>query len=320
MFVDRARIQIKAGDGGNGCESYYYAKPMRHRRRDGGDGGNGGSVIVKTDSNVNTLIDFRFRQHFLAERGKNGSSKQKRGRDGADLYIVVPPGTVLRESLTGSRIRDLEAPGEEVIVARGGRGGIGNAKKRVSTEGGTGEELEIQLELKLIADIGLLGFPNAGKSSLLNSVSAAHSRVANFPFTTLNPILGVIPDPDKDRNLIVADVPGIIEDAHKGKGLGTRFLRHVERTRMLVMVIDSQGWLETPLDDYQALRREMSEYGEGLDEKPRIIVFNKIDIEGAIERLDSFRRSVRERIFPISATSGLGIEDLIEYFRGMEFA
>jgi GTP-binding protein len=311
MFVDRAKIHVKAGDGGKGCESQYYKRGLRHARRDGGDGGHGGSIIVKADVNVHTLLDFRYRQHFKAESGKHGSSNNKKGADAADYLILVPPGTIIRDVQTGCLIRDLNKPDEQVVVARGGRGGVGNFKRLTATEGSPGESLKISLELKLIADIGLIGYPNAGKSSFTNKISKAKSKVAHFPFTTLSPVLGVVRDEKSEKRFVVADIPGIIKDAHRGRGLGFEFLRHIERTKVLVFVIDMAGIDgRQPVNDYADLVNEVQSYDHELMKRPQLIIANKMDMPQAGQNLIEFRKIIKKRIHQVSCENGQGIEKI----------
>ncbi|MBU1045174.1 MAG: Obg family GTPase CgtA [Candidatus Omnitrophica bacterium] len=313
MFVDRAKIYVQAGDGGKGCESEYYKKGWRHARRDGGDGGHGGSIIVKADVNVHTLLDFRYRQHFKAQSGKHGGSGNKRGADAQDSIILVPPGTIIRDANNDCLIRDLDKANEQVIVVKGGSGGIGNFKRQESTPGNPGEQVRVSFELKLIADIGLIGYPNAGKSSFINKISNANSKVAQFPFTTLSPILGVVNSSVSESRMIIADIPGIIKDAHQGRGLGIEFLRHIERTKILLFVIDMAGVDgRDPIIDYADLVNELQSYDHMLLKRPQLIIANKMDLAEAKENLINFKKSVRKRIYPISCLESLGIEKIKE--------
>ncbi|MFH2137204.1 MAG: Obg family GTPase CgtA [Candidatus Omnitrophota bacterium] len=313
MFADRSRIFIKAGNGGKGCDSLYHVRPMRYPRRDGGDGGDGGNVIIKADPNVHTLLDFRYRQHFKAESGKHGSSNQKRGRCGNDYLILVPLGTIIRDAENNYLIRDLNIVGDQVVVAVGGKGGIGNAKKIDVTEGAPGQELTVLLELKLIADVGLIGYPNAGKSSLVNVLSGAKSKVADFPFSTVRPVLGVVKSTLSENRFTVADIPGIIKDAHKGKGLGLEFLRHIERTKILLFLIDMAGIDgRDPVQDYVNLRNEIECYDRTLLQKPHFIVANKMDVPAAKDNLKLFKQVLKQRIFLISCLDSSGIAMLTQ--------
>ncbi|MCG2711535.1 MAG: Obg family GTPase CgtA [Candidatus Omnitrophica bacterium] len=313
MFIDRARIYIKAGNGGKGCESFYYKRGMRYRRRDGGNGGIGGNVIMRADPNVHTLLDFRYRQHFKAESGKHGGSNLKNGSNGEDRIILVPPGTIIRDEENGLLIRDLNSENEQVIAVKGGAAGKGNYRGRPATEGGQGQEKIISLELKLIADVGLIGYPNAGKSSFVNTVSEAKSKVANFPFTTICPVLGVVKSSQSHKRFVVADIPGIIKDAHKGKGLGLEFLRHIERTKLLLFLIDmSAAEGRQPVDDYLNLINEIESYDMQLMKRPRVLVANKMDLPASKENLKDFKAQIKEKIYRSSCISGEGIQKITE--------
>lgn len=313
MFIDRAKIYIKAGNGGKGCESFYHKRGMRYRRRDGGHGGHGGNVIMRADANVHTLLDFRYRQHFKGESGKHGSSNLKRGSDGEDRIILVPPGTIIRDYQNGLLVRDLSKENEQVIVAKGGAGGNGNQGGRPATEGSPGQEKIISLELKLIADVGLIGYPNAGKSSFVNTVSESKSKVAQFPFTTIRPVLGVVKSSQLHERFVVADIPGIIKDAHKGKGLGLEFLRHIERTKLLLFLIDMSGTDgRQPVEDYLNLLNEIESYDRQLMKRPRVLVANKMDLPVSKDNLLDFKAQIKEGIYPSSCVSGEGIEKITD--------
>lgn len=312
-FVDEARIYVKAGDGGKGCESFYTDKYTRYPRPDGGDGGRGGDVVVIASRSVQTLLDYKFRQHHLGGRGGHASSKSQTGRGGNDCFLKVPVGTIVKDHDTGLVIRDLSEDGQSVVVARGGRGGIGNDKKRTPKPAGLGEERTITFELKIVADVGLIGFPNAGKSTIISNISKVRSKIASYPFTTRQPILGFVQDLDDDFECVVADLPGLIEGAHLGKGLGDRFLRHAERTRILVHVIDMAGVdVRDPLDDYNKLNHELEEYSGALFLKNRIIVANKMDLPQAKENLKRFKKAVKGKILQISALEKQGLDKLVE--------
>lgn len=314
MFVDRAKIYVKAGSGGKGCHSFVRRKFQRHFQPNGGDGGRGGDVIVKADKSIHTLLDFQYRQHVKAESGGQGGSNQKKGKDGKRCLILVPLGTIVRDLKTGELIRDLANENEQVILAKGGPGGAGNYKRNQLQAGVPGEERTIFLELKLIADIGLIGCPNAGKSSFLNIVSEAKSKVANYPFTTLNPVLGVVKPSFSDKRLIFADIPGLIEDAHKGKGLGTEFLRHIERTKFLLFLIDMAGVDgRDPYQDYLNLKKELEFHNKQLLKKPYVLGANKMDLSPAKENLKRFRQQTKTKIFPISCKTNSGIDKLISF-------
>jgi GTP-binding protein len=301
-FIDEAKIFVKAGNGGKGCDSFYRLKYFRYPRPDGGDGGKGGDIIFVADPRIQTLLDYRFRQHYKAQTGAHASSKGKTGRSGEDCELRVPVGTVIRDHDTGLLIRDLSVAGARVVVVKGGAGGHGNQEHQTSTLPVPGEERTLHLELKLIADVGLIGFPNVGKSTLITKISKVRSKIANYPFTTKQPILGVVKNEYDECDFIVADLPGLIEGAHEGKGLGDRFLKHAERTKILVHLIDmggSEG--RDPLDDYQKISKELSAYSERLAVKYKLIVANKMDLPGALENLERFRQAVPEKIFAISA-------------------
>ena len=312
MFVYQAKIYIKAGDGGNGCHSIYHDRYMRYGRPDGGEGGNGAAVVFAADDNIQTLLDFQYRQHFEAESGTHGSSNHKKGRYGKDLYIKVPPGTIIRDSMTGLVLRELIRSGDSVIVARGGTGGRGNSRNRPATAGTPGEEKTVVLELKLIADVGIVGYPNAGKSTLISRISSARPKIADYPFTTKVPVLGVVKLHGNDVS-VFAEIPGLIEGAHLGKGLGDRFLRHVERTKVLIHLIDISAFEgRDPYKDYINLNKELRLYSKELMKKPHIIALNKHDIEGAKENVNKFKRRLRKKkVFVVSAVTGEGIKELL---------
>jgi GTP-binding protein len=311
MFVDEAAIYAKAGDGGKGCVSFYKDKYSRYRKPDGGNGGKGGDIIIKADYNISTLMDFQYRQHFEGQRGGLGGSNNKQGSIGKDCIIKVPPGTLVYDMESGLLMRDLTQVDEEVIVCRGGMGGHGNYSKREPTPPQDGEKKKIKFVLKLIADLGLVGYPNAGKSSLISKISDAHPKIADYPFTTKAPNLGVV-RLGNEHVLVAADIPGLIEGAHKGKGLGLKFLRHIERTKFLLHIVDMAGVDgRNPLDDYTSLNFELKQYEHGLGQKPQIVVANKMDLPEAKANLAEFKKKVKEKIFPISAKTGLGIKELI---------
>lgn len=315
-FIDRARIRVKAGDGGSGIISFRREKFVPMGGPDGGDGGRGGDVIVRADANLATLLDYTYRDAWKAESGDHGSGANKTGRSGDHVVLPVPPGTIVRDARTNELLAEVLADGESAIVARGGRGGKGNAFFATSTKqapreyqpGEDGEERELELELKLIADVGLVGQPNAGKSTLLSVITAARPKIADYPFTTLSPNLGVVPLSD-GRSFVVADLPGIIEGAHEGKGLGLQFLRHLERTRLLAFLIpiDAMDWQA----EYDQLRREISEYSRELAGKPHCVVFSKMDLLGEteappIEAPDAFG------IFTVSSVARDGLRPLVD--------
>ncbi len=310
MFVDEARIFVKAGDGGNGCNSLEKFAGKKYGRPNGGDGGKGGSVIIEADNNKQTLIDFRYNKHFKATSGKQGGSNNKNGEDGRGCVIKVPPGTVIRESGTEVLLRDLRQAGEKVLIARGGAGGKGNDKKREATLGEKGEAKELSFELKLVADVGIIGYPNAGKSTLLSRITSAKPRIADFPFTTKSPILGVAQV--GDFSFVIADIPGLIEGAHRGRGLGDRFLRHIERTRLLLHLVDMSGIEERdPGDSFEKLNKELGLYSSSLRSKKQVVAANKMDIPRAKELIVGFKPAGVKKVHQISALTGAGIEKLL---------
>lgn len=324
MFSDYAKVFIKAGDGGNGAVTFHREKYVAAGGPDGGDGGRGGNVIFVADKNINTLMDFRYKRKYIAEAGGNGRDAKRNGKNGQDLEVRVPVGTLVREAESGLVICDLREDGERKIAARGGTGGWGNAHFATATRqtpkfaksGMPGEECMVTLELKLIADVGLLGFPNVGKSTFLSIVSDARPKIANYHFTTLTPNLGVV-DMGEGGGFVVADIPGIIEGAHQGVGLGHAFLRHVERTRLLLHIVDVSG-IEgrDPLEDFHAINRELRLYSEKLAEKPQIVLANKADIPGFAEQYESFKAEIEKlglKVFPISAATRQGIAEVLKY-------
>lgn len=318
MFVDQVTIRVTAGTGGSGASSFARFKFRPKGGPDGGDGGHGGSVYVKVDSNLSTLLDFRYRTTWIAERGRHGKGKNMTGATGDDLYLPVPPGTEIRDLATGEMIAEVLHAGDTVRVAKGGRGGRGNSRFTSPTHqsprewepGEEGEDREIELVLKLIADVGLVGEPNAGKSTLLSVVSAARPKIADYPFTTLEPNLGVV-GLSGHRTFVVADIPGIIEGAHQGKGLGLRFLRHVERTRVLAFLIPLDS--ENPQAVFDGLRHEIKAYSEPLFEKPYVVLLSKRDLleEGA--KIPALEVPGATGSLVFSSVSGAGVEDLKEY-------
>lgn len=312
MFVDTAKITVSAGRGGKGCKS-FEPRGDRKKSPSGGDGGKGGDVLLQAEQNIVTLLDFYYERHFHAVAGGAGGSNKKQGKRGLDLLLKVPLGTLVIDALTGLKLRDLKRLGESVIVARGGAGGKGNAGGGVATEGEAGESRDLLLELRLIADCGIVGLPNVGKSTLLSKLTRAHPKIANYPFTTQSPHLGVVTDKKTHRTLVMADIPGLIEGAHEGKGLGDKFLRHVVRTSFLLHLIDMSGSEgREPWRDYQTLHQELVSYGYGLSQKPQLIVANKMDLPHAEENLMRFQRHLHQKVFPVSALSGGGLENLVE--------
>lgn len=319
-FVDETMITVQSGDGGNGCVSFRREKYVPRGGPDGGDGGDGGNVVFHATSRKRTLYDFHFKRNFKAENGRHGQGKQKTGRKGKDLIIEIPPGTLIWEAETGRLLADLVRAGDSFIAARGGQGGLGNLRFKSSTKraprtskpGQPGSTITLKLELKLIADVGLVGLPNAGKSTLIGAISAAKPKTADYPFTTLSPNLGVV-QPDRYAPFVVADIPGLIEGAHDGAGLGVRFLRHIERTRMLVHLIDvSTIDLHAPLQAYHTVNAELKRYSAALAAKPQIVTLNKMDLEGSREKADLFQKALRaEKVLTISAVRKTGLRQLI---------
>lgn len=327
-FVDQAAIFVQAGRGGKGCRSFYKDLWSRYPIPDGGDGGRGGPVILFADPQQTTLLDFQTQRHFRGGPGGHASSKGQHGAQGKEVRLGVPLGTLVWDDETGDLIRELLRPGDEVLVARGGAGGVGNSKKekqrfpkgrapfvRFDTtrmEGHPGEERRLRFELKLLADVGIVGLPNAGKSTLIGRISKARPKVAAFPFTTVHPVLGAVRLPSGE-SIVAADMPGLIEGASKGRGLGLDFLRHIERTRLLVHLIDMAGVDgRDPIEDYRVLREELQAYRPEMADKPVRVVANKMDLAGAKKNLTRFRKETKLRPLRISAQTGEGIPELLE--------
>jgi GTP-binding protein len=316
-FLDEAVIRVVAGTGGSGCTSFRRETFVPKGGPDGGDGGRGGSIYVRVDPNLATLLDYQYRTLWQAERGQHGKGANKTGRSGADLYLPVPPGTVLHDDRTGEILGEAVTPGDVILVAKGGRGGRGNARFATATHqaprewepGGEGEERQLRLILKLIADVGLLGEPNAGKSTLLATVSAARPRIADYPFTTLTPQLGVV-TAGEGRTFVMADIPGIIEGAHAGKGLGDRFLRHVERTRALAYLIPLDA--PDPQATYDLLRAEAAAYSSALPGKAHVVVFTKLDLLPPEASVPTIRAPQAGGVLAISAVARRGLDALVE--------
>jgi GTPase len=321
MFVDEAVIHVKAGDGGDGCVSFRREKYIPKGGPDGGDGGDGGSIILQADPNKDTLMDFAAKHHWRAKRGMAGMGKKMAGENGGDLFIHVPPGTLVFDAEHSLLLGDLDTPGKEIIIARGGKGGRGNWHFKTSShqaprfaEPGTeGQERMLRLELKLIADIGLVGMPNAGKSTLLRCVSAARPKVADYPFTTLDPQLGIV-ELDGDRRLVLADIPGLIEGANAGAGLGHAFLRHVERTKVIVHLLDLYPMDGSdPVANYHTIRKELESFSPTLARKREVIAANKMDLATDDTAIEHLREQLPDkRIFAISGVSRKGVAELIE--------
>ena len=325
MFVDEVKITVESGAGGDGCMSFRREKYIPRGGPDGGDGGDGGSIVFVADANLATLIDHRYRPLIRAERGTHGKGKKLTGARGHDAEIRVPPGTVLKDS-TGEVIADLTKDGQRLVFIKGGRGGKGNARFATSTNqaprqvepGELAAEAVVQMELKLLADVGLVGFPNAGKSTLLSRLSAAHPKIADYPFTTLEPQLGIVRVGDQYESFVMADLPGLIEGAHRGKGLGLRFLRHVERTGMLLYVIDSYGVDGLSVEkasaenQLESLQRELERFNAALLKKPFAVVFTKRDLHGPDDLPDPLPQ-LEARRFHVSAVAGHGLDELVAY-------
>jgi len=310
MLIDRVEINLKAGEGGKGCRSFYKDKYTRVGIPDGGDGGKGADIVILADKNLYTLYDFKFKHEFRGHHGGHGSSKGKKGREGEDIIIRVPVGTVIIDKETGCKLRDLDTDGATVVATCGGKGGLGNRHKHEPIDPEPGEERIVILDLKLIADVGLVGFPNAGKSTLISAVSNAHPKIASYPFTTKSPILGVVKK--EEAVFVIADIPGLIEGSSQGRGLGDKFLRHVERTRLLVHLVDMAAVDgRDPVNDYKVINRELKFYSREVAAKEHIIVANKMDLEGAKENLERFKKAIRKKVYPISALNREGLEELL---------
>ncbi len=326
MFIDEVTIYVKAGDGGNGCMAFRREKYVPRGGPSGGDGGRGGDVILVSSEHLNTLLHFRFNPEHRAERGRHGEGSNRTGRDGASAEVPVPVGTVVYDAATGEVLHDFTRPAETFVAARGGRGGRGNARFATSTHqaprehepGHPGEEFHLRLELKLLADVGLVGYPNVGKSTLISRISAAKPKIADYPFTTLEPNLGVVALGDRSDpaqiSLVVADSPGLIEGAHTGAGLGTQFLRHIERTRLLVHLVDVSdgGGRPDPVKDFNVIVNELESFGAGLELKPMIVVASKIDVanDEKLAKLKRFCTRKKLALYAISAVTGEGVDKL----------
>ncbi len=323
-FVDEVRIEVKAGNGGNGAIAFRREKFIERGGPSGGDGGNGGSVIFVADTGLSTLLDYRYQQHHYARSGENGMGSDCNGRAAEDMVLKVPVGTLFKDEHTGELLADLSEPGQRWVAAQGGRGGLGNMNFATSTrqtprfaqDGTKGEERLLRLELKLLADVGLLGFPNAGKSTFISRVSRARPKVADYPFTTLVPNLGMVQYKD-GLSFVMADIPGLIEGASEGVGLGHQFLRHVERCKVLIHLVDlgAEGEDRAPLKDFDILNRELANYSDVLAGKPQVVAANKMDLPYARERLESFVEALRERgirVFPVSTATGEGLQVLMD--------
>ena len=322
MFIDRAKIHVQGGDGGNGVTAFRREKFVPRGGPSGGDGGRGGDVIIAADASLNTLLHLRYNPRHIAQRGLHGEGSNRSGRAGEDTVIKVPVGTQIFDATTGDLLSDLSHDGDKWLAARGGRGGFGNAHFTTSTnrapryhqDGSKGEELELQLELKLLADVGLVGFPNAGKSTFISTVSAARPKIADYPFTTLEPHLGVV-DLGDFRTFVIADIPGLIEGAHTGAGLGDRFLRHIERTKLLLHLVDvSSVSGRDAVSDYETVNRELASYNEDLAARPQFVVATKIDALDEPQRLESLKDAALKEakpFFAISSATGEGVRELV---------
>jgi GTP-binding protein len=319
-FFDEAIITVQSGDGGRGCLSFRREKYVPRGGPDGGDGGKGGDVILTSTSRRRTLYPFQLKRQFKAKNGAHGQGKQKTGRNGQDLIIELPPGTLVKDADSNDVLKDFTAAGESYTVVRGGKGGLGNARFKTSTNrtpryaqpGEVGQFRKLKLELKLLADVGIIGLPNAGKSTLISKISSATPKIGDYPFTTLTPTLGVV-ETGWGEPFVVADIPGLIDGAHQGAGLGTQFLRHIERTRILIHLVDA-GTIDPahPLDDYKTVNKELKSFNVQLTEKPQIVVLNKMDLPGAREAADAFAAAlVTEPVVLISAIKEKGVKQLI---------
>jgi len=321
MFVDEAKIHIAAGGGGNGCVAFRREKYVPRGGPSGGDGGNGGSVYLEPTAHLNTLLKFRFNKEFRARRAGHGEGSNRHGKNSEDLVIKVPVGTVVYDNNTGDKLVDFVTEGARFLVAKGGRGGRGNARFATSTNqaprradpGTPGEEHDLRLELKLLADVGLVGFPNVGKSTLISRLSAARPRIADYPFTTLEPSLGVVAV-DEEQSFVMADIPGLISGAHQGKGLGDRFLKHVERTRLLLHLVDVAEFTgRDPIEDYSVILKELESFSPAVAQKPMLMVASRVDAAGDSNRLFTLREFCRKQkrpLYEISSVTGQGLDEL----------
>ncbi|MEM4658709.1 MAG: GTPase ObgE, partial [Candidatus Methanosuratincola sp.] len=322
-FIDEAKIYVKAGRGGNGCVSFRRERFVPRGGPDGGDGGKGGDIVIEARSNMTSLLDFRYKQHYRAKSGEHGRGKKQHGKGAPPLIIPVPVGTVIKDAATGKVIADLTRHGQRVTVARGGKGGKGNARfatptnqaPRYAERGEDGEEKTLHLELKLLADVGIVGFPNAGKSTLISRISAATPKIADYPFTTLVPNLGVVRYGD-GKTFVVADIPGLIKGAHEGAGLGIAFLKHIERTRVLIHLLDLSPYTgRDPIEDYKTMNEELAAYDADLPKKPQVVAANKIDLKEAQENLSRVKEYFHKKgieVIPISSLTGEGLERLVQ--------
>jgi GTPase len=321
-FVDEAKIYVKSGRGGRGCVSFRREKFVPRGGPNGGDGGDGGDIIIISKENMTSLLDYHYKQHYRARDGEHGRGKDQHGKNAPALLIPIPVGTVVKDFFTGEILGDLTEDGQTLVVAKGGRGGRGNARFATPTNraprhvepGEEGEERTLVLELKLLADVGIIGFPNAGKSTLISRISAARPKIADYPFTTLIPNLGVV-SYNEGKTFVVADIPGLIKGAHEGAGLGIKFLRHIERTKILIHLLDLSPFTERdPIEDYHIMNEELEAYSPELKKKPQIIALNKVDITEAREKLEEMKTYFEKlgiKVFPISSATGEGVKELI---------
>jgi GTP-binding protein len=324
QFIDQVKVYVKAGDGGRGCVSFRREKYVPKGGPNGGDGGRGGHIVFRATREINTLLDIKYQQRYKAEKGQHGMGKDMHGKNGEDLIIPVPPGTLIKDLESGDVLSDLIIEGQEFVAVKGGRGGLGNTHFKSATRqaprfaqpGEPGEEKNLILELKLLADVGLIGLPNAGKSTLISALSAARPKIADYPFTTLAPVLGVVKHKDF-KSFVIADIPGLIEGAHKGAGLGFQFLRHVERTSILLHLVDISHMAEgDPVDNFEKINKELELYSPELIEKPQAVAATKLDIKGDGKRLDRLSQYCKDKgydFFPICAVTGKGIKELLIY-------
>src|SRR6266446_3155394 len=321
MFIDEAKIRVKAGDGGNGCMAFRREKFVPRGGPSGGDGGKGGDVIMESSERHNTLVHFRFNPEYKAQRGRHGEGSNKTGREGVDVLLKVPVGTILYDDETGEKVHDFTRPDDRIVIACGGRGGRGNARFATSTHqaprehepGRPGEDRFFRLELKLLADVGLVGYRNVGKSTLISRISAARPKIADYPFTTLEPQLGVVSLDNTGKSFVVADIPGLIEGAHLGHGLGIQFLRHIERTRLLLHLIDvSIANERDPVDEFHTIDSELAEHDPNLPKKPKIIVAAKMDVadKKKVQKLQRWSKKNNLELVKISSVTGEGLDEL----------
>ena len=318
MFVDEVVLKVKAGDGGNGCTSFRREKYVPMGGPNGGNGGKGSSIIFKVDKGLHTLLDLKFQKEIKGKKGENGKGSNKFGSNAEDIYVKVPLGTVIKDTDTGLILADLTKENDEVVVAKGGRGGRGNTAFKThsntapnfSENGEPGEEKTLKIELKMLADVGLVGLPSVGKSTLLSKISRANPKIGAYHFTTLSPNLGMVRTKD-DRSYVVADLPGLIEGASEGTGLGDKFLRHIERTRIIVHIVDMSGIEGDPYDNYLVIRNELNNYSEKLTKKEEIIVANKMDMPDSEENLKAFKKKIKKDVYEISAINNTGIDELL---------